>query len=426
MKFKSLIPCLLLALIACEGDVIDPALRGRPIELTAEIEGIRTRVTNSTWEKDDAIGIYMIPSGGSLSASVLRDNVKYSTTGSSSFTPANEKEPIIFPFDGSDVDFIGYHPYRDNIPNHSYPVNVSNQSSQSQIDLLYSNNARRLNDKNPHVAMQFTHQLTKVVLNIEPGQSVNLSELSVIISNANTEATFDLTTGTLSSPTKQGDIPFRMGTGGTSAEAILLPQADLSTLKLWFVIGDEVEVYSFPLSEVLEINAFQPGTKYTYNVTLFAQETTIVAEGSITPWVEGPTASVTANRTGDTPPVVKGSKKAPFTVAETRASLGQSQVWVEGYIVGSFKGTSINSFVPGVTPDTSASNLALADTQNETVKERVIPVQLTSGTAVREALNLQDNPANFNKKVKIKGNIAPYLSVMGLKDAKNDYVFSGE
>jgi hypothetical protein len=197
-------------------------------------------------------------------------------------------------------------------------------------------------------------------------------------------------------------------------------------LKLWFVIGDEVEVYSFPLSEVLEINAFQPGTKYTYNVTLFAQETTIVAEGSITPWVEGPTASVTANRTGDTPPVVKGSKKAPFTVAETQASLGQSQVWVEGYIVGSFKGTSINSFVPGVTPDTSASNLALADTQNETVKERVIPVQLTSGTAVREALNLQDNPANFNKKVKIKGNIAPYLSVMGLKDAKNDYVFSGE
>ena len=118
MKLKLLIPFLILALIACEGDVIDPALRGRPIELSAEIEGMRTRVTNSTWEKGDAIGIYMIPSGGSLSASVLRNNVKYSTTGSSSFTPANEKEQIIFPFDGSNVDFIGYHPYRDNIPNH--------------------------------------------------------------------------------------------------------------------------------------------------------------------------------------------------------------------------------------------------------------------------------------------------------------------
>ncbi len=420
MKLKSLIPLLLLALVACEGDVIDPALRGHPIELSAEIAGMRTRVTNSTWEKGDAIGVYMIPSGGSLSASVLRDNVKYSTTGNSSFTPANEKEQIIFPFDGSDVDFIGYHPYRDNISNHSYPVNVSNQSSQSQIDLLYSNNARRLNDKNPHVAMQFTHQLTKVVLNIEPGQSVNLSDLSVIISNANTEATFDLATGTLSSPTKQGDIPFRMGTGGTSAEAILLPQSNLSAVKLWFVIGDEIEVYSFPLGEVLEINAFQPGTKYTYNVTLFAQETTIAAEGSITPWVEGPTASVTANRTGDTPPVVKGSKKAPYTVAETQASLGQPQVWIEGYIVGSFKGTSINSFVPEATA-TSATSLALADTQNETDKEKVIPVELPAG-AVRKALNLKDNPANFNKKVKIKGNIDSYYSAMGLKGTK-EYEF---
>ncbi|MDI9604533.1 MAG: fimbrillin family protein [Bacteroidota bacterium] len=411
---------LLLALIACEGDVIDPALRGRPIELSAEIAGMRTRVTNSTWEKGDAIGVYMIPSGGSLSASVLRDNVKYSTTGNSSFTPANEKEQIIFPFDGSDVDFIGYHPYRDNISNHSYPVNVSNQSSQSQIDLLYSNNTQGLNDKNPHVGMQFTHQLTKVVLNIEPGQSVNLSELSVIISNANTEATFDLATGMLSSPSKQGDIPFRMGNGGTSAEAILLPQSNLSAVKLWFVIGDEIEVYSFPLGEVLEINAFQPGTKYTYNVTLFAQETTIAAEGSITPWVEGPTASVTANRTGDTPPVVKGSKKAPFTVAEAQASVGQPQVWVEGYIVGSFKGTSINSFVPEATA-TSATSLALADTQNETDKEKVIPVELPAG-AVRKALNLKDNPANFNKKVKIKGNIDSYYSAMGLKGAK-EYEF---
>ena len=32
---------------------------------------------------------------------------------------------------------------------------------------------------------------------------MNLSELSVIISNVSMEATFDLTTGTLSSPTKQ-------------------------------------------------------------------------------------------------------------------------------------------------------------------------------------------------------------------------------
>jgi len=91
MKHKLLISLLFLALLACEGDVIDPALRGRPIELSAEIEGMRTRVSNSSWEKGDAIGVYMIPSGGSLSSSVLRGNVKYTTTGSS-FVRTGQRE----------------------------------------------------------------------------------------------------------------------------------------------------------------------------------------------------------------------------------------------------------------------------------------------------------------------------------------------
>ncbi len=420
MKRKLFIPLLFLALLACEGDVIDPALRARPIELSAEIEGMRTRVSNSSWEKGDAIGVYMIPSGGSLSSSALRGNVKYTTTGSSSFAPASEKDEIAFPFNGSDVDFIGYYPYREDLSNYSYPVNVNDQNSQARIDLLYSNNARRLNEKNPNVAMQFTHQLAKVVLNIEPGKSMNLSELSVIISNVNMEAMFDLTTGTLSSPTKQGDIYFKMGSGGTSAEAILLPQADLSAVKLWFVIGDDLEVYNFSLSETLEINEFQSATKYTYNVILFTDETAITAEGTITPWVEGPSVAVTANRTEEKPPVIKGSKKDPYTVAETQASQGDTEVWVEGYIVGYCTGNTINGFVPGST-GASDTNLALADSQNETDKERVIPVQLPSG-AIRNDLNLKDNPANFNKKVKIKGNIGSYYSTMGLQKAK-EYEF---
>ncbi len=425
MKLKPFILFFLLALIACEGDVVNPALRGRPIELSAQIEGLKTRVSNSSWEKDDAIGIYMFKSGGTLASSTIRENVKYTTTGSYSFLPANELQQIIFPFDGSNVDFIGYYPYNENIANHIYQIDLSNQASQSQIDLLYSNNARQLNDKNPNVAMQFTHQLSKVVLNIEHSSSVDLSTLKVIISNASIEASFNLATGTLSPSTKQGDIPFRMDTDGSLAEAIIMPQANLSDMKLWFVIGDDVEVYNFSLGEVLEINAFEPATKYTYNVTLFTNETTVFADGMITPWIEVPSANVVANRTGAIPPVVKGSKQAPFTVAETQVSQGENQAWVEGYIVGSFSSSTINSFIPGVTTDTSASNLALADNQSETGKERVIPVQLTSGSAIREELNLKDNPANFNKRVKIKGKIASYYSVMGLRDTK-EYEFTDE
>ena len=73
-----------------------------------------------------------------------------------------------------------------------------------------------------------------------------------------------------------------MGSGGTFAEAILLPQADLSGVKLWFVIGDDVEVYNFSLSEALEIDEFQPATN-TYNVILFTDETAITAEERLPP-----------------------------------------------------------------------------------------------------------------------------------------------
>ena len=83
----------------------------------------------------------------------------------------------------------------------------------------------------------------------------------------------------------------------------------------------------------------------------------------------------------------------------------------------------MNSFEPGVTADTKASNLALADMPNETDKEKIIPVQLSTGTTVREDLNLVDNPEKLNRKVRIKGDIASYYSVMGLRETK-EYVFS--
>ncbi len=418
MKVKYLFFILFLAFLACEGEIVDPELRARSVELFAEIEGVKTWVAGSSWEKDDAIGVYMMKSGEPLNSSVIRENVKYVTEGTSAFQPAHEMEAIVFPFNGSDVDFISYYPYQENISDNIYPIDLRNQSSQSRIDLLYSDNARKKNEKNPNVGMLFSHQLSKIVLNIEHYKSMDLSTLNVIITNAGTEASFDLATGTLLPTTEYGDIIFHVDAKASAGEAILLPETDLSGMELWFVIGDEVEVYQFSLEEVFEINAFAPSTMYTYNVTLFTNETAIISDGTISAWIDGPSVEVTAQRTEATPPIIKGSKKTPFTVAETQVSTGRDQVWVEGYIVGSFTSSTMNSFLPGATQESNPANIALADTPDETDREKVIPVQLSSGTSVREDLNLVDNPDKLNRKVKIKGNIASYYSVMGLRDNK--------
>ena len=262
------LPLLSVFLYSCEGDTIDSDRVARTLKLKAEIGEPTTRASNASWEKDDAIGVYMVKSGQPLNTSSLRQNVEYVTSGSTSFNPGKDVEEIALPFDESHVDFISYYPYRGNIDNFSYPIDLMNQSVQSKIDLLYSNNAKGFNSKNPNVRMQFTHQLSRIVLKIAKDASVNLKELSVRISNTGTKATFNLSTGELSAAQERGSIEFLVDNNGSAAEAILLPETDLSDMELWFIVNEEEsEIYKLSLADVFEINAFEKSTLYTYNVT---------------------------------------------------------------------------------------------------------------------------------------------------------------
>jgi hypothetical protein len=421
MNAKNFVVLLLsIAICSCEGDAIDHGRAARSLRLRAEINGLKTLATNSSWEDDDAIGLYMVKAGQALNSSALRQNVEYATSGSSVFEPADEAQAIAFPFDGTNVDFIGYYPYRDDIAGFTFPVDLSDQSVQAAIDLMYSNNAKGFNSKNPNVQMQFTHQLSKIVLNVGQDESIDLSNLSAVITNAGTEATFNLITGELSAASQRGDIRFRMSSDGLVAEAILLPEADLTGMDLWFIIGEGAEAYKFSLTDAVEIDAFEKSTKYVYNVTLFSEKVTAVTESTITNWIEGPSADVNADRT-TTPPSFsfKGTKDNPYTVAEAQTNQNNTEVWVKGFIVGSFK-SSIGGFIPGATADTPASNIALADAPGETDTGRMIPVELPTGT-IRNALNIPGNPSLVNKAVIIKGDLENYFSVPGMKKPK-EYV----
>ena len=77
----------------------------------------------------------------------------------------------------------------------------------------------------------------------------------------------------------------------------------------------------------------------------------------------------------------------------------------------------MNSFSTDLSGDISQSNLALATFQNETDLARIIPVMLGSGK-IRDELNLRTNPDNFNKKVKIKGDLGEYFKAPGLRNIK--------
>jgi hypothetical protein len=409
-------------LLSCEGVPLDTAAVSRELHVNAVREGVlQPRAATGTWSAGDAIGLFMKRSGEPLNESALAQNVKYVTTGGVNFLPENENERIIFPFNASDVDFIGYYPFSAEIVEFQYPVDVSDQSNQSAIDLLYSNNATRLNSKSPYANMVFSHQLSKIILNIRPENLTNdLSGLTATLTNTGTRAQFSLIDGTLSSPAAHGNISFKITDDGRFAEAIVLPTNDLSAKHLALELGETV--YIFPLNNATNIRSFEKSTRYIYNITLNPRGASVTVDGSITDWIDGPSEDINLDpdEGGGVPDMSKGTRENPFTVDEARENQGRTGVWVEGYIVGFYSSTSFRNFVNDAvgseSVEVSQSNLALAFDINESVAENTFSVQIPTRVAIRRPLNLRENPDNFRRKVVIQGDIGAFLGTVGLRD----------
>lgn len=120
-----------------------------------------------------------------------------------------------------------------------------------------------------------------------------------------------------------------------------------------------------------------------------------------------------------------GSQSAPFSIADMQGGATGTGVWVAGYIVGWVDGADYENGSKFTVPATVASNILLSDNPNAKSVAECIPVQLVSGSTVRSALNLMDNPGNLGKKVSIKGNITTYFRVNGLKET-TEYILDGD
>lgn len=423
MNFRNLIlPLLCVALFSCEGDTIDKNLGARSANVNAIISGANTRMDGDMWENNDAIGLYMKRTETSLPVGVIAQNIKYIFKGNATFSAENINEEILFPFNGSDVDFISYYPYQSEITNYILPIDVTDQSNQNALDLLYSDNATGLSSKNPNVNLIFTHQLSKIVLNITTeNTTADLSDLSVKITNAGKKASFSLADGNTSPPTEIGDVFFKTSSNGKFAEAILLPMSNLIGRNLVFTIG--TETYVFALSSSLNITSFEKSTKYTYNIIIDPTGVqAVVSSSSIESWIEEPAEDGAA--LPDTDPgssTATGAFDNPFTVTESPIFVGRKDVWVIGFVVGYYSGTTHTSFVNNATNVSSASNIALAASPTETDSKKTMPVQLPAG-AIRDIVNLQQNPQNLGKQIMLRGDINSYFGLVGLRNTKGAFI----
>ena len=298
-----------VAFVSCQQDEHEPNSNSRmearfSTNIVKETP-LATRAAGDKWHENDSIGIFMFEEQYTNVVEGM-GNVKYTTEDGGKTGEFTATDKIIyFPDNGAKVRFMSYYPYTENIENNIYKVDVSDQTNQPAIDLLYSfNDAAKYDKTSPDkkVSLVFDHMLTKININIKAGDGLedsDLDNIEVYFEGFNTEVNFNLISGSLSEPSDISNIiPAKITKKEeyyVSYEAIIIPTEDPRSAKIVFDLqnGNEGEpsksdVFTWKFNNVNLIK----GTEYTYNVTI--SRSGIVVEAIINDWAPGGENNITA------------------------------------------------------------------------------------------------------------------------------------
>lgn len=276
----------LLALMSCNNGEIESSESCEvEVKLTSQIF---TRASNSQWDANDEIGVYMYLYGEELSdASIWGNatNCKYITTATGDLSPATELDKMYYPLD-KNVNFIAYYPFG-NTEGYSVHLDVKQQNELADIDFLYSNNLKNIAITSDVQQLSFTHQLSKIVLNIEAGSGVTIDELenySAVIQNVVSDATFSLVDGSLVLGTQKVDLRLQtnISEDEVRAEGIMIPQ-QLTDILLTISLTSGKNFY-FTLKDA---NSWETGMQYAYDITLASSTINGSLSATISDWSDG-------------------------------------------------------------------------------------------------------------------------------------------
>ncbi len=302
MKTKILIVCALVSLLGVGCSSEHSLVEGNDgqVRFSSGVVSGQTRVggdNGDQWESGDAIGVYMVDRG---TTDIVGEagNIRYATTSSGKLATFTSDAPIYYPVDAAHkVDFITYHPYKAAVTDYIYPVDVTNQSSLSDIDLLRAaaTNDGVGYDKNygGYVSLKLDHKLAKLRFRTIAADGLSdedLKKMTVTVRGMATKAVYHIDTDILEAPTDVADILANIHTAGVLYEAIIVPQALVAhQVKVKFALNNELdEVFEYSIPSPV----FGQGEIHSYDVQITRTEIRVSA--SINPWESMGTTQGTA------------------------------------------------------------------------------------------------------------------------------------
>lgn len=247
MKLYFLLSAVVLALSACVKEQYEGAdLAGGKLVVTGGINQIESRVTGTSWESNDEIGVSC--------ASANHENILYFTSDG---TPNFATEAPVYVLGGGTYTYTAYYPYLET-------VSASNPeiSFTTPQDFMWA--SADVTRENPNATFQFQHKMSKISITISGNGGEGTGKIH--LQNVYTDGKFNTLTGEVTSPSTLGTLTSDF-TFGTPTAFILTPVQNL-TEKISVLVEYNGKAYG---GEIL-LTSLDVNTEYQYTIDVSTTE----------------------------------------------------------------------------------------------------------------------------------------------------------
>ena len=289
---------MLLTATACTKTTIETIQQGDvPIRFSASLKThALTKLTETTFEAEDKIGLFALLPSATLSEQPYIDNLLLETENGTNFIP---KQIVYYPEDNTPLSFIAYYPYqKEGLAANTSTLPISVQADQSskenlsQSDFLVAKK-ENITSSNEIVNLEFEHKLSKLKISLTSEEGENLASISadnptIVVTGIKTETSYDLENDTIGNlQTEKDIIPYGTwndnGEKIVGKELIILPQT-LDPQHQSIIMEWNKKIYTCQMPNI-EIGSGQQ-CEITIEMQQQQSETLNGVAGSITGWTD--------------------------------------------------------------------------------------------------------------------------------------------